>query len=177
MADGSNAAAWAQAWLSGLAIIASGTLAVYVPWYERRLIRIRSARDRLSITTRRNAGGGLLIQVSYKPRHLNVGTEARVSLVGQSAQRLHPGLKLTKDQSLHRALFAVIDNVTLPGERAVRVRLTHDRLVDPPDIYTGAVFVLDPATADVKSLIAVEIWTDAQPRRLTRQRFPVSAVD
>jgi len=77
----SDAAAWAQAWLSGAAILASGVFAVWVPRHERRVAREASDRQRLSVETERFPPAGLYVTFRYRPEFWHVGLTCRVTLL------------------------------------------------------------------------------------------------
>ena len=82
-------AAWAQAYLSGAAILASGAFAVLIPLIERRQIAKREARARLNITTTRWAPNSLKLEIHYVPEFTHVGLSANVLL-------LSPNIRLVR---------------------------------------------------------------------------------
>ncbi|KQY92215.1 hypothetical protein ASD21_12355 [Caulobacter sp. Root1455] len=87
--DGAVAAAWPQADLSALAILASGAFAVWVPARERRAKVREENRRRLKVSTFRSEPAGLRIEIEYLPEFTHIGLNARVTLKCPANAVLH----------------------------------------------------------------------------------------
>ena len=88
---GQDAAAWWQAIVSGIAIIASGLIAVFVPWNERRQQRQREDRARLDIDAQCSIDGGLELFLVYRPEFHHHALSVTVQLVDPPDARLYRG--------------------------------------------------------------------------------------
>lgn len=88
---GSEAAAWAQAYLSAAAIVLSSIIAVFVPWNERRLNRRREEAARLGIECRRSKSGGLEVSVTYVPEYQNYSVGVSLQLRSPSDAYVYKG--------------------------------------------------------------------------------------
>ena len=98
--SGSDAAAWWQAIIGGVAIVASGAIAVFVPWNERRQQRRREDRARLDIDARTSRDGGLELLIMYRPEFHHHALSATVSLLDPVDARLYRGKTIWRnDQS------------------------------------------------------------------------------
>ncbi len=89
--SGGDAAAWWQAIIGGVAIVASGAIAVFVPWNERRQQRRREDRARLDIDARTSQDGGLQLLIIYRPEFHHHALSATVSLIEPVDARLYRG--------------------------------------------------------------------------------------
>lgn len=87
----SDAAAWWQAIIGGVAIVASGAIAVFVPWNERRHQRRREDRARLDIDARTSKDGGLELLIIYRPEFHHHALSATVNLLSPTDARLYRG--------------------------------------------------------------------------------------
>lgn len=87
-----DGAAWAQAWISGAAIIISGAIAVFVPWNERRLTRRREDRARLDVDCRVSVDGGLELLIGYRPEFHHQALSVGVSLLEPDDARVYKGV-------------------------------------------------------------------------------------
>ena len=86
-----DAAAWAQAWVSGAAILASSAIAVFVPWNERRVARNRQEQARLSVYCLTSEGDGLEVLVSYRPEFHHHALSVTLSLLEPADARVYKG--------------------------------------------------------------------------------------
>lgn len=83
-------AAWAQAIMTVIAILASGGIAVLIPYLDRRASQKREARARLDVQTTRAMSNGLMLIFRYKPEFTNAGIRARVVVTSKGVQ-MHKG--------------------------------------------------------------------------------------
>lgn len=146
MAD--DVAAWAQAYLSAAAILASGALAVFVPWNERRIARQRADTARLDVECRRSKAGGLELTISYTPEFKNHSLGATVQLLEPNGARVYKGaLQETRlangEVVTERVLGALNESVTYNA--VPLLRKNHE---SGPDVHQGVIFVEYPDERD-----------------------------
>ena len=98
--SGSDAAAWWQAIIGGIAIVASGAIAVFVPWNERRQQRRREDRARLDIDARTSRDGGLELLIMYRPEFHHHALSATVTLLDPGDARLYRGRTIWSNDQL-----------------------------------------------------------------------------
>ena len=139
---GNETAAWAQALISGVAILASASIAVFVPWNERRVARRREDRNRLDVEARSSPDGGLELLIAYRPEFHHGALSASISLIEPSDARLYRGVTQWPENSSRRP-------VGKKGSLATNVRYHSVPLVsplgiDPGNKYVGFMFVEYP---------------------------------
>jgi hypothetical protein len=169
-------AAWAQAYLTGAAILVSGILAVLVPYWERRSARKREESARLDITTTRWPSDGLRLEIAYRPEFTNMGISATISVRSSDDARLILGRPSTNPVPMgngsrirHEMAGPFIGN-------SGQVRLLP---LDDYEVFTGVVFLL-PSDASKSGLqtahISVRILT-AAGGELLKHELIVSPID
>lgn len=159
-------AAWAQAWLSGLAIIASGAFAVLVPALEQRQRERRENRKRLAVTTTRSAPAGLAVDITYLPEFTHIGLFARVKLTAPPEATLQGRKGGRRTNAVGGQFIDRIGTMRL-------VRLDNERG------FSGSLLILPAAEtpAIIQSAhVQVEIFTDAKVR-LLRVAMHVTPID
>ena len=173
----SDAAAWAQAYLSAAAILVSGALAVFVPWNERRLARHREDRARLGIEVRRSNSGGLEVNLRYTPEFQNYAIGASITILSPSGARVYKGIstKHVADDGCvtdERRIGALGQNVRYnaislqPSENTNYLYFEGLMLVEYPDERPG------PFSAEVR----IDILYHGNYRILSR-KVRISAID
>lgn len=168
--DEAAKAAWAQAILSGLAILFSSGFAVWVPWRERRAKAHEENRRRLNVTTLRSAPSGLRIEIGYLPEFTHIGLKARVTLKSPAGAVLHHTRPETNPAPIDgNYLRHVLDGAAIDGTAVVRL----SRL-DNEEAFSGVVLLLpshdaaaSPASIIPKANIVFDIETDAGERLLS----------
>lgn len=114
LSSGSDSAAWAQVWISAVAIIASGLIATMVPVWQEYVKEVKANVNRLVITTQHLAGddsspGPLGVTLLYTPREMHQGIVARISVPGGG-----PGLNAGK--RLEARLPSGLRDIDMVGE-------------------------------------------------------------
>ena len=147
-----DAAAWAQAWISGVAIIVSGAIAVFVPWNEKRLEKRREARSRLSASAARSVHGGLKVRISFRPEFLNSAIGATLKVLAP------PGAYVYTDDSVYSPSQGTVSkNLGLASNPTINgVSLTRVIGSDPIE-YEGFLIVTYPDERAGPNRISVEI--------------------
>ncbi|WP_426163891.1 hypothetical protein [Sandarakinorhabdus sp. DWP1-3-1] len=130
-----DAAAWAQAYLSAAAILASGALAIFVPWNERRLTRLREQAARLGIECRRSTSGGLEIVISYVPEFHYYAIGASLYLMTPTDARVYKGQN-EGDENIQGRLGRNV--------RYNAVSLLRDRKVPTQNVHSGVMIIEYP---------------------------------
>lgn len=159
---GADAAAWAQAYLSAAAIVASSVFAVMVPWNERRLNRKREERARLGVECRRSKSGGLEVVVTYVPEFQNYSVGISLQLIDPSDARVYKG-KIVKLMGANG--YSAIDHVVGALGENVRYNAVSLELADHNSVsrnaYRGVMFIeypderVGPARAKVKVSVLI----------------------
>lgn len=155
-----DTAAWAQAWISGAAILASGAFAVWVPRHERKVASEAANLQRLAIDTEIFPPAGLTVLIRYRPEFWHVGHVCKVTLLEPGdTQLLSMRFALNSGQMVgggHSRLEAAGPMV----DRICPVRLVRE----VNDTLFGAVRLL-PSALDIQSVVTkarlrFEIVTD-----------------
>ena len=169
-------AAWAQAYLTGAAILVSGILAVLVPYWERRFARKREEFARLDITTTRWSSDGLRLEIAYRPAFTHMGISATITVHSPNDARLVLGRPTTNPAPMgngshirHEMAGPFIGN-------SGRVRLLP---LDDYEVFTGVMFLLpsDTFKSGLQTAhISVRILT-AAGGELLKHELIVSPID
>jgi hypothetical protein len=172
----SETAAWWQAIISGIAIIASGLIAVFVPWNERRVARRRADRARLDVDTRVSNNGGLELLISYKPEFHHQALSVGVTLIVPSDACLYRGqLEWPKARGERPT--------GVKGSLATSVRYNGVPLLMPPggsreNIFQGFMFIEYPDERKGPSRATIQVDVLAHGNRLTaREKMEISPTD
>ncbi|WP_332768556.1 hypothetical protein [Phenylobacterium sp.] len=156
--DGATSAAWAQAILSGVAILASGVFAVLVPYFERRTTERQEHERRLKLRTSERFEGGILIQVRYFPIDHHVGLTCMMHFIDDSEAKI----TVWPNGIVHNrtATFAL------------------ERIASGDDNEYGGIVSYEPPArrSPVEATIEVRIRTDFG-QQLLRRVAKVSALD
>lgn len=174
-----NDADWVQAIIAGLAILASGGIAVWIPHRERQKAEERENRRRLDVTTTRFAPSGLTLEITYRPEFTHVGLYAEVTLL--SPKMFLQGMRVASNPAPISGHYVrrEADGMFVDGVGAVRlVRL------DNEDFFSGSLRLipesgpLPPTEADKinRARLKFEVWTDARLRLLSTV-LEVSPID
>ena len=135
--NSSDIAAWAQACVSGVAILVSGAIAVFVPWNERRIARKRDEDARLDVECRHDAVGGLELLFIYRPQFHNASLSLSVTLVEPADAKLFKG-EMT---DLSSEIPDVRGKATDLAQRDVRRNAITLKRVRESDDYRGLMYV------------------------------------
>lgn len=166
---------WAQAWISGAAILASGVFAVWVPWRERRIQDREANRRRFDVDTERFQPSGLTVNITYQPEFNHIGLACRVTLLAPEAAQLvkmreafNPGTMVQSGHVIQEAAGVFIGGVGVAQlQRA------------PTGVLFGSVRILPPPNTGIvieKARLRFEIISDSG-ERLYRVDLSVSPVD
>lgn len=167
---------WAQAWISGAAILASGGFAIWVPWRERRISRRLADSQRFGVETERFPPAGLSLTIRYRPEFWHVGISCRVTLLNPRQAQLVPMRSVVNSgQVIGGGYFREEpDGVYVEGFGPIRL------LRDAEGILSGSVRVMPPLSdgnAIVKGArLRFEIITDAGDD-IYRTELTVSPID
>ena len=167
-----------QAVISAIAILASGGIAVLVPWLSRRADARSGSRRRLSLLTHFNAPTGLRLELRYLPEFTHLGIRARITLVEPTNVNLHAGKYTLGVQMTTNGthFFAQADGVCMDG-----IALLQLGNVFNDGTLSGVFYLLPSADPSIipervlKAKLKIEILTDAG-QRLLIQTLPVSAL-
>jgi hypothetical protein len=173
-----NAAAWAQAALSALAILFSTAAAIAVPLHLRRSDRREADRSRLVLrTTRQNiAPDRLQILISYAPEFTHVGMGVRLGLISPKAADLGWGLRRLWPGHGDSMRAGCRHSARLPGRRHAFLKLTQSE-ADEDGIWTAVLYVEPTDNVPVISAkLKLRVVTD-EGVVLLKRRYFVSAVN
>lgn len=170
-----SAPAWAQAVLSGLAIVASGAFAVIVPQLDRDRERRRASAGRLKITANTYREDVLRIFVEYIPEERSAGVMARISV-------LEPANLVFFEKfggGVRDRIAGTVTPQSLPElqtlSRTIQLRFETDRQIYGDSV--GCAVFLVPNNGeqwDRKARIRVQAWTDVAPKLLSERTLYVS---
>ena len=165
---------WAQICVSGVAILASGCIAVYVPHRARQLQRNKENRGRLNVTTTRSEPSSLRLDIAYQSEFAHDGIFARVTLNAPLGARMSvmsfttgPAMVGNRHQRLNSG-----GGTTFGVAHVPLVRL------DREGPFSGGMLVLpiDDLTVIYRAKLRFEILTQSE-ERLLRVDLSVSPTD
>ena len=166
---------WAQAIISGVAILASGGIAVLVPSLERRAARKREDRARLDITTTRWAPGGLRLDIRYVPEFTHTALRAYVAVKSPDT-RLMLGRPVLNPAPMATGGYVryEFDGECVEGRGTVHLART-----DASDAFSGVMFLLSGLASEqvLKSARIEATITNAVGDRLLSAALIVSPID
>lgn len=169
------APAWAQAILSGVAIVASGAIAVFVPQAERERERRRTMAARIRVTASTIREDVLKVYVAFLPEERNTGVIAKITVLEPAnvvAFEKFLGGQYDPTTGVSAQSLPEVQKLT----RTIQRKLVPEPRAESDFIYCTAHLVPNNAEPwDRKARIRVQAWTDVSPTLLSERTLYVSA--
>ena len=154
---GQDEAAWAQALVSGAAIVISSLIAVFVPWNERRIVRQREERARLDVHCSVSESGGLKLLIGYLPEFHHQALSATVQLVEPKDACVYKGEPDgVEDGRIVGRIGSLANNLRYNGTPLIKYNS-----IEQPDLYQGFMFIEypDERKGPVKAKVKISLLT------------------
>ena len=167
---GSDAAAWAQAWLSAAAILVSALMAIAAPLVLKAVERANDLRDRLTVSTGAERTS-LFVHIDFRPVAPHVGYVARVTVHDPADAELVSGETVRSHAASNQYGWAYLGE-TLAATRTVTVPLNPHGTERKGSVIAR---VHGAASWSKKAILSITILTNsAQPRALVRSKIHVA---